>query len=207
MKRLSFLAFLSIAFVSLAVAQPKAIGLRLGGNQELSYQQFVKGGDNMLQIDLGSFYFQGLQGTLTYNWYSPTNNPAFGVYYGFGVAGGFSWGDNGWYPKFWDKKDPNYEKRVFETPINRRYWMFGVVGQFGVEYKFDIPLSISLDYRPMIGAELGKRFYPNKNNPNYDITKSVEENDGETADYSKKLKFTYHTPGLWDFALSIRYTF
>lgn len=207
MKRLSFLAFLSIMFVSVATAQPKSIGLRLGGNQELSYQHFVNLGDNMLQVDLGSYYFQGLQGTLTYNWYSHTNNPAFGVYYGFGAGAGFSWGDNDWYPKFWDKQDPNYDHRVFTTPANRRYWMFGVLGHFGVEYNFDIPLSISFDYRPMIGAEIGKRYYPNKNNPEYLKDPIAAEKKGETPEYSKKMKFSYHTPGLWAFAFSIRYTF
>ena len=208
MKKLSFVALLSIVCVALATAQPKSIGLRLGGNQEISFQQYLSDGERFIQVDLGSYYFQGLLGTVTYNWYSPSNNnPAFGIYYGFGAGFGFSWGDNDWYPKFWDKQDPNYESRMWNRSVNRRYWMAGVTGQFGVEYQFDdIPLAIGIDYRPMVGVEFGKKFYPNGNNPDV-MQDPTSVLNGETSSYSKKMKVTYHTPGLWAFALNVRYTF
>ena len=39
MKKLCLFLFLSVASVSVVMAQPRSRGLRLGGNQELTFQQ------------------------------------------------------------------------------------------------------------------------------------------------------------------------
>ena len=61
MKKLCLFLFLSVASVSIVMAQPRSIGLRLGGNQELTFQQYVNSESNFIQLDAGSFYFSGLQ--------------------------------------------------------------------------------------------------------------------------------------------------
>lgn len=203
MKKLFLVLFLGTVLSSVATAQPRSIGLRLGGNQELTIQQYLNGQSQFLQIDAGMFYgSKGLQATVTYNWLSQSlNSPAFSLYGGFGLALGYSWADNDWYPRFLDTKAPDYQTKWNERVANRRYFFTGVVGHFGIEYKFDeIPVAISLDYRPLIGIEIGKAYYPNGNNPNANQT-------GEDAYISKKLRLSYHTPGLWAFALSGRYFF
>ena len=193
MKKLCLFLFLSVASVSVVMAQPRSIGLRLGGNQELTFQQYVNSESNFVQLDAGSFYFRGLQVTVTYNWLSHSlNNPNFSVYGGLGAALGYNWGDNAWYHplRFADKNDPAYAVKWANRVGVQRYFFTGVVGHLGIEYKFDdVPISISLDYRPLIGIDFGKEFHP------------------ITNEYSDKIKIGYHTPGLWAFALSGRYFF
>ena len=111
MKKLCLFLFLSVASVSVVMAQPRSIGLRLGGNQELTFQQYVNSESNFIQLDAGSFYFSGLQVTVTYNWLSHSlNNPNFSVYGGLGAALGYNWGNNDWYHplRSADKNDPAY---------------------------------------------------------------------------------------------------
>ncbi len=193
MKKLCLFLFLSVASVSIVMAQPRSIGLRLGGNQELTFQQYVNSESNFVQLDAGSFYFRGLQVTVTYNWLSHSlNNPNFSVYGGLGAALGYNWGDNDWYHplRFADKNDTKYSEKWKNRVGIHRYFFTGVVGHLGIEYKFDdVPISISLDYRPLIGIDFGKEFHP------------------ITNEYSDKIKIGYHTPGLWAFALSGRYFF
>lgn len=204
MKRLFLILFITTAMTVVSVAQPRAIGVRIGGNQELSFQQGIHYGKRFVQFDVGSFYAKGLQITWTYNWLSQAvGNSAFSVYGGLGLGAGFIWGenDNAWYPRFLDTKAPDYMERKLNHRALRRYGFGGLAAQLGLEYRFDnIPLAISLDYRPLIGIEIGKLYYPNGNNPN--IGKS-----GETLYYSQKLGIGYHTPGLWAFGLSARYCF
>lgn len=203
MKRLFLILFITTATAAVSIAQPRAIGIRIGGNQELSFQQGIHYGKRFVQFDVGSFYAKGLQITWTYNWLSQAvGNSAFSVYGGLGLGVGFIWGDNNnaWYPRSLDPKAPDYIERKFNHKALRRYGFGGLAAQLGLEYRFDIPLAISLDYRPLVGIEIGKLYYPNGNNP--DVGKS-----GETPQYSQKVGLGFHTPGLWAFGLSARYCF
>ncbi|MDR3326876.1 MAG: putative porin [Prevotellaceae bacterium] len=193
MKKIIFFTLIGVLPCCLS-AQPRSIGLRLGGNQELSYQHYVGGNEvNIIQIDMGSFYFQGLQATVTYNWMSNGNSP-FSTYGGFGVGLGFNWGNNDWYPRFWEKEDPDYAFKYANRDCARRYFFMGVAGQIGIEYKFNTtPVILSLDYRPLIGFDLGK--------------KGIIENDAVKVDPQKRMKINFHTPGLWDFGLAVKYLF
>jgi hypothetical protein len=125
MKRvvLSFVLFASVIAVS---AQPRAIGARGGYGVEASYQHSF-GESNMLQLDLG-IPFSGIQAVGTYNWLSPIGSGDWNWYAGIGAGVGiYGWG--------W-----------------RSSWLFvGIAGMIGIEYNFNIPLQISLDYRPVIG--------------------------------------------------------
>jgi hypothetical protein len=143
MKKLSLLAIILIATCTVAIAQPRAIGGRIGWNVGASYQHGF-GEKNMLQADLDFVGFWGIQGTVTYNWLFPINSwsgPGSWNWYA-GVGGGlgcrfWGWGYDGW---------GGYGGRFFA----------GVAGMIGVEYNFKFPLQLSLDYRPLIGPSFGK---------------------------------------------------
>lgn len=111
-----------------------AIGIRFGDNSglgaEISYQRKMKE-SNRLEIDLGtrsdsrigSFKLTGL-----YQWIWNIDN---GFNWYAGVGGGIG---------SWKNKVTNSSEAVVFA-----------AGNIGIEYNFDIPLLISLDYRPEFG--------------------------------------------------------
>lgn len=141
MKKLFLLSVFVIGFTSLSNAQDiskNAIGLRIGDSNgfgtEVSYQRALSE-SNRLEVDLG--------------WRSGNN------YNGFKLAGLYQWvwqleGDFNWYAGagggfgsygydgYNDKKDYN-ETFAF------------LAGDIGIEYSFDFPLLLSLDFRPELG--------------------------------------------------------
>lgn len=119
-----------------AQADNKAIGLRLGGGfgggAEISYQQPLDQ-TNRLEVDLGlnSWGF-GLNGIYQWVWDLSDLGDGFNWYAGVGAGVGtynFNYGN--------------------DIHANRDF-SIGVLGQVGLEYKFEIPLTLSLDYRPGI---------------------------------------------------------
>ena len=125
MKKVILSIFILAAFVSVSNAQAdkKAIGVRFGGfsgkGAEISFQQpFNK---NRLELDLGlNGWGVGINGV--YQWDNPLPQlyEGFNWYYGVGAGLGLSGGAFG----------------------------IGVLGQLGLEYNFEFPLQLSLDYRP-----------------------------------------------------------
>ncbi|NHF60043.1 hypothetical protein FK220_011865 [Flavobacteriaceae bacterium TP-CH-4] len=119
-----------------------ALGLRLGDSDgfgaEISYQKQIKR-TNRLELDLGwrdsrnydAFKLAGL-----YQWVLPIDG-GFNWYYGFG--GGL--GSVDFEPRFRDDEpfDPDGGLFIFAA------------GDIGIEYNFDFPLLLSLDFRPEIG--------------------------------------------------------
>ena len=114
-----------------------ALGLRLGSNDgfggEISFQRKLSS-DNRLEVDLGfrnsndinAFKIAGL-----YQWVMPIEKN-FNWY--AGVGGGLgSWSYN---------NNSNKDNGTF----------FFAAGDIGIEYNFDIPLQISLDFRPELYA-------------------------------------------------------
>ena len=111
-----------------------AIGVRLGSNNgfggEISYQHKLSD-VNRLEVDLGwrsKKSYSAFKATGLYQWVWQLENK-FNWY--VGVGGGLG---------NWNVKATN-DSDVF---------FFGA-GNVGIEYNFDIPLLISLDYRPEIG--------------------------------------------------------
>jgi len=106
MKKLSLFALILIATCTVAFAQPRAIGGRIGYNIGASYQHQI-GEKNMLQADL-DFYglgWWGIQGTVTFNWIIPlvsVNAGDLNLYPGVGLGGGYEflgkvvWAENHW---------------------------------------------------------------------------------------------------------------
>ncbi len=137
MKKSLFLtAILAVFAVAAAVAQPRAVGGRLGWNLEASYQHSV--GDNFVEIDAGLIgYGQGVQATAIYDWVwlSPNWTPkgTWNWYSGIGGTVGYGW------PR--------------GTGVHTI--LVGAAANIGLEYQFWFPLTLSFDYRPTLGVALG----------------------------------------------------
>jgi hypothetical protein len=156
MKKLFFVAFFFLGIVFSSQAQKiseNALGLRLGDNDgfgaEVSYQKAF-GNSNRLEADLG--------------WRNSSNVNAVklaGIYqWVWNIDGDFNWYAGGgaglgtW----------NYNKNGYKDSGS---FVFAA-GDIGVEYDFDIPLLLSLDFRPEFG---GSDYY--KNNYGSDIAISA----------------------------------
>ena len=87
MKKIILIAAMVLGFAVAASAQPKAIGLRIGGGAELSYQHNV--GANFIEADLGLESFKHLGVAATYNFMISEFGNGFGFYAGPGVGLGF----------------------------------------------------------------------------------------------------------------------
>tara|TARA_R110002020_G_scaffold396308_1_gene606515 strand:- start:107 stop:589 length:483 start_codon:yes stop_codon:yes gene_type:complete len=116
-----------------------ALGLRLGDSDgfgtEISYQRGL-GDNHRLEIDLG--------------WRNNDDYDAYrlaGLYqWVWNIDGGFNW---------YAGAGAGLGNRDFNDNINNDdddFFAF-VAGDIGIEYNFDIPLILSLDFRPEIGFD------------------------------------------------------
>lgn len=157
-----------------AIAQPKAIGGRLGTTTEVSYQHTMSSG-TFIQADLGFPYYHGIQVSGVYNWIFATPNwtpkGTWEWYAGVGAGLGFSWNN-------YSRYDNSYSN----------YFYLGVAGMVGLSYTFWFPLQLSLDVKPIIGPKFS-RFYD------------------EYGRVDKMTTAAFNSSGLFDIALSVRYTF
>lgn len=139
MKKLLFTAIMLVGLAFSAEAQnfsKNAIGLRLGDNDgfggEISYQRALSS-NNRLELDLGwrnSKYVDAFKLIGLYQWV-------------WKIEGGFNWyagvggGVGSW----------NYNRNGFEKESGS---FVALAGDIGIEYNFDFPLQLSLDFRPEI---------------------------------------------------------
>lgn len=141
MKILNYLSVL-IVFVTFSMngqeISDHALGLRLGDSDgfgaEISYQKSI-GRYNRAEFDLGwrdSRNFDAFKLVGLYQWVRPIEG-GFNWYYG--VGGGLGSVD------FAYATDPD-DEGLFVL----------AAGDIGVEYRFDIPLLLSLDFRPEVGV-------------------------------------------------------
>ena len=143
MKKLILLVFAVIGFSFSSNAQAiadNALGLRLGDSDgfgaEISYQRGL-GDNNRLEFDLGwrdGRNYDGFKLAGLYQWVFP-------------LDGGFNWyvgagGGLGSYDFDYNENGVRY---------NDSETFFFAAGDIGIEYNFDIPLLISIDFRPEIG--------------------------------------------------------
>lgn len=160
MKKLLIISIITLAAATFANAQDiskNALGLRFGDNDgfgaELSYQARLSP-DNRLELDLGwrdGKDYDGFKLTGLYQWV-------------WNIEGGFNWyaglgGGVGSYD-FDDKRDEDGATDTFVF----------AAGDIGIEYNFDFPLLVSLDFRPEIG--FGDERYDN-NDLDLDIALSL----------------------------------
>ena len=146
MKKLLLSAFLLLGMVFSTEAQhfsKNAIGLRLGDNDgfggEVSYQRGISS-NNRLEFDLGwrdSKYYDAVKLVGLYQWV-------------WNIDGGFNWyagvggGVGSWRAQYY-----KYNNGVAPNYYYDESGAFGLVaGDIGIEYNFDFPLQLSLDFRP-----------------------------------------------------------
>lgn len=159
MKKLFLLSIALVGFTFSASSQniaDNAIGLRLGDSDglgaEVSYQRALSE-DNRLEFDLG--------------WRDGNN------YSGFKLAGLYQWvmpldGNFNWYVG----AGGGIGSFNFDVPGGGDItdtFIFAA-GDIGIEYNFDIPLLLSLDFRPEIG--FGDDTYDN-NDLDFDIALGI----------------------------------
>ena len=134
MRRFLLILIAALASVFIASAQPKALGLRVGMDCQLSYEHNMRGSADFLEMDFGvEFiygYAVGLNAAVGYNFMIAqpkwTQKGQWGFYAGPAVKAGYLW--VGGY--------------------------LAVGAQVGLEYSFDFPLQVSLDIRPAVGVAM-----------------------------------------------------
>lgn len=140
MKKLFLLAIAIVGFSAIGMAQDiskNAIGLRIGDNDglgtEITYQRGLNA-NNRLEIDLGFRSNDGVDAIKLTGIYQWVWNIDGGFNWYAGVGGGIASysADN----PFGDDFDETY---IFAA------------GDVGIEYNFDAPWLISLDFRPELG--------------------------------------------------------
>jgi hypothetical protein len=142
MKKLMLTAFIltGLVFSTQAQERKNAIGLRLGNNDgfgaEVSYQRSFSPA-NRLEIDLGwrdANDYDAIKAVGLYQW---VWNIEKGFNWYAGVGGGIgSWNfDDDHRPPYYDGDDDSGTFLV-------------LAGDIGIEYNFDFPLQLSLDFRP-----------------------------------------------------------
>lgn len=141
MKKLLLLTACVFGFALQTQAQSiaeNAIGLRLGDSDgfgtEISYQRAL-GENNRMELDLG--------------WRSQNSYDAFrltGLYqWVWVIEGGFNW---------YLGAGAGIGSRNFDDSNHDGDGFFGLIaGDVGIEYNFDFPLLLSLDFRPEIGFD------------------------------------------------------
>lgn len=140
MKKLIFTTlgiFGSLLFINAQEISDNAIGLRLGDSDglgtEITYQRKL-GTDTRLEIDLGWRNGNGFDGFKVAGLHQWVWNIDGGFNWYAGVGGGLGIYD-------------------FDSPVNdnRSETFIFAAGNIGIEYDFDIPLLLSLDFRPEVG--------------------------------------------------------
>ena len=131
MKKIILTAVIVLGFAVAATAQPRALGVRIGDGAEISYQHTL--GNNFLEVDGGlDFAFDktfSVGATGIYNFMIAEFGDGWGFYAGPGAGVGLGLGET-------------------------NYLTLSAAGMVGIEYHFNIPLIISLDFKQHIGLGL-----------------------------------------------------
>ena len=123
MKKVLAILVAAFAFVAVASAQPRALGVRAGWGGELSYQHGA--GAGFLEADLGFLANNGFYVTGVYDFILGSSGIC-NFYAGPGVQLGMY-------------------NHADQSGFNA-----GLAGQLGVEFEIpSVPLNISLDWRPV----------------------------------------------------------
>ena len=140
MRKLLLVIVASVALASVAAAQPKAIGVRIGNyGVDVSYENYA-GENDFLEFELGldnvfnteAFHFDGVYNFMIAHpdW---TPEGQWGFYVG-----------------------PGASVAVWDNGKNENVVYAGILGNVGLEYIFDFPLSLSVDFRPRLMFGDGK---------------------------------------------------
>ena len=138
MKKIILLAVAVLGFSVAAVAQPRAVGGKIGWGVDASYQHTVKNAD-FVEVNLGLNNFTSLDACAVYNFMIAqpqwTDRGEWGFYAGPGLGLGMSLlGDV-------------------------KYFHLAAAGMVGLEYSFWVPLQLSFDLRPQLGFGFNYGFH------------------------------------------------
>ena len=138
MRKMIIIAALVIGFASVSNAQVdgNAIGIRFGNGGEISYQHAL-GSANRLELDLGfgPWNHSNVYLSGVYQWVWDLSELADGFNWYAGVGGAVGFGET---------------------------LGLGVLGQVGIEFNFNIPIQLSLDWRPVfnvMNSYVGQRYF------------------------------------------------
>ena len=145
MKKLVLLLVTVVGFFAAVIAQPRAIGGRIGWTVEASYQHGL-GDTRFLEIDAGLVGYYSAQAAVIHDWIfaSPnwTSKGTWDWYAGVGGAVGLGW-------------RPEMRYNIYTGYYERHHYHYGfagVAGQVGLSYTFWFPLQLSVDIRPTLGV-------------------------------------------------------
>ncbi|MDR2962577.1 MAG: hypothetical protein LBU90_02905 [Bacteroidales bacterium] len=129
MKKIILSLVFAVSAIAFANAQENAIGLKFGYGADISYQRNL-GSSNRLEFNLNLDGFDGnsfgLQGL--YQWVWDLDQLAQGFKWYAGVGAGLG---------TWRAADKD-----------NRAFALAVLGNIGIEYNFNIPLQLALDWTP-----------------------------------------------------------
>ncbi|MCQ2284428.1 MAG: hypothetical protein MJZ57_05955 [Bacteroidales bacterium] len=135
MKKIFCLILFIGALIGSSMAQPRAIGGRIGYNLEFSYQHHFAS-RNMVDLSVGATNIWNrwayAEANCMFDWVFNIHNGwnwYVGPGFGLGLGYGRNWRDFGYVP-----------------------FRLNLGGQLGIEYQFRIPLNLSLDWRPMVNV-------------------------------------------------------
>ena len=142
MKKVFLVLALSVLAITAAVAQPRAIGARLGYGVDFSYQHQL--GNNKIHLDVGVPFFNGVHGVCTYDWINPGGTDVPWAY-----AGQWNWyvgvGAGVGYHGFFNNANAAHVD----------YLSAGVAARLGIEYRCPFPMTVAIDWRPVLGIGTG----------------------------------------------------
>ena len=193
MKKSFIIAAIALVCGTMAYAQPRAIGGRLGWNEAFVYQHtltdktfieanvgvFGVGYDTKANVFSGGIHVDFIHEWiwLTPNW---TERGEWNWFAGVGANVGWKW------------SDPHYVRDMTGSGLSATYisrpLVVGAIANIGLEYTFWFPLSLAVDYRPTLGAAFG-------------------QNAGSIITSSGVSSARFYTDGLFDIAISVRYRF
>lgn len=194
MKKSLLIATMALVCGTMVYAQPRAIGGRLGWNEDFVYQHSLSD-KTFIEFNVGLFDLSYTPGHNVFSggihadflhewiWLTPEWTPKgeWNWFAGVGANVGWKWNDfHRVYSKF-SGKDYFYDAPAF---------MVGAIANIGLEYNFWFPLSLAVDYRPTLGVLLGR-----------------EAGSSYASDGDGPSPIRLHTSGLYDFAISVRYKF
>jgi hypothetical protein len=141
MKKVILSFVLVLGSLSLVSAQQNAIGLKLGWGADLSYQRYLNDA-NRLEFNLGLNSFESnspftLSGAYQWVWDLSQLAPGFQWYAGVGAMCGI-----------WSQEKVTVAgQTIVEGKTHFYVW---AIGNVGIEYNFDFPLQLALDWTPAL---------------------------------------------------------
>lgn len=185
------------------VSSPRAVGVRVGYGVSLNYQHSLTD-KNMLSFDLDFPGFNSFGLGITYDWLNPFNSNVpwstpmgtWNWYLGVGLNGGADFRRVSSLTK--SEILPPDQKLITEIGTYKKdAGYLGVAGRVGLEYNFDFPLQLAVEWRPVLGLSF--------------IGETKEYKEAYRTEYTneKRDHIGFYGTGLFSgaFALCVRYRF